>query len=50
MLLDFIAWILNALAGLVFNWDPKTMISIYILNIVVFLVFLFGIISVTKRN
>jgi len=50
MFLALVAWILNALTGLIFNWDPKTMISVYLLNVVMFLVFLFGIIKVTKKN
>jgi hypothetical protein len=50
MLLALFAWILNALAGLVFNWGSKTIISVYLLNIVMFLLFLFGIIKVTKKN
>ena len=50
MFLALIAWILNALTGLIFNWNPKTMISIYLLNVIMFLLFLFGIVKVTKRN
>ncbi len=45
MLLALIAWILNALAGLLFNWNVFVMILIYSLNICVFLVFLFGVIN-----
>ena len=49
MFLALIAWILNALAGLIFNWGIKTMISVYLLNVIMFLLFLFGIIKVTTR-
>jgi hypothetical protein len=50
MFLALIAWILNALAGLLFNWNPMVVMIIYLLNIIMFLIFLFGIINVTKRN
>lgn len=50
MLLAFIAWTLNALIEMIFHWDPKITILIYLLNIVVFLLFLFGIIRVARGN
>ena len=50
MLLAFIAWTLNAVIEKVFHWDPRVHILIYLLNIIVFLVFLFGIIKVTQRK
>jgi len=48
MLLSFIAWILNALAALYFDWDKGIMMSIYGINIIFFLLFLYGVIKVTK--
>ena len=48
MVLNFIAWSLNALAALYLNWNQKILINIYILNIIIFLLFLYGIIKVTK--
>lgn len=48
MLLSFTAWILNALAALYFDWDKGIMMSIYGINIIFFLLFLYGIIKVTK--
>ena len=49
MLLFFIAWTLNAFIETVFHWDPKVTILIYLLNIFIFLLFLFGIIKVAKK-
>lgn len=48
MLLSLIAWTLNALAALYFNWNQAVLINIYILNMVVFLLFLYGVIKLTK--
>jgi hypothetical protein len=48
MLLFFVAWILNAFIEMIFNWDPKITILIYLLNILIFLLFLFGIIRIAK--
>ena len=49
MLLFFIAWTLNAFIETVFHWNPKVTIIIYLLNIFIFLLFLFGIIRLTKK-
>ncbi len=48
MLLSFTAWILNALAALYFDWDKGIMMGIYGINVIFFLLFLYGIIKVTK--
>jgi hypothetical protein len=48
MLLSFTAWILNALAAVYFNWDKGIMMSIYGINIIFFLLFLYGIVKVTR--
>ncbi len=48
MMLSLIAWILNAIAALYLEWSPVALISIYILNIIIFLLFLYGIINVIK--
>ena len=50
MLLALIVWILNALSALLFSWNVFIVMAIYGLNILVFLIFLFGIINVTKGN
>ena len=48
MILSLIAWVLNALAALYFNWNQAVLINIYILNLIVFLLFLYGVIKVTR--
>ncbi len=47
MFLALIAWILNAFAAVWFNWNIIAVIIIYSLNIIMFLIFLYGIINVT---
>jgi hypothetical protein len=48
MLLNLFAWSLNALAALYFNWNKIILTNVYLLNIIIFLLFLFGVIKVTK--
>jgi len=48
MFLVFIAWILNTLASSYFQNNQIVWINIYILNMVFFLIFLYGVIKVTK--
>lgn len=48
MVLSLIAWTLNALAVLYFNWNQGIIMNIYGINIVFFLLFLYGVIKVTK--
>lgn len=50
MFLTFIVWILNFLAAILFSWDQVVLISIYILNLIIFFLFLFGVIKFTNRN
>jgi len=49
MLLSLIAWILNFLATLTFDWNSLMLINVYGLNIIIFLLFLYGVIKVTKK-
>ena len=49
MVLSLSAWLLNALASLLLNWHQGVLIVIYLLNIIIFLLFLFGVIKVTAR-
>lgn len=49
MVLSLVAWLLNALAALSLNWHPGILIIIYFLNIIIFLLFLYGVIKVTKK-
>ena len=49
MMLSLVAWLLNAFASLLLNWHHGVLIVIYLLNIIIFLLFLFGVIKVTAR-
>ncbi len=49
MMLSLVAWMLNALASLLLNWHQGILIVIYLLNIIIFLLFLFGVIKVTAK-
>ena len=49
MLVGLIAWILNALASLLFSLNPFVVIIIYLLNVIIFLIFLYGILKFTRR-
>jgi hypothetical protein len=48
MLLGLVAWTLNLLAPLYFNWNSGILINIGAINVVFFLLFLYGVIKVTK--
>jgi len=48
MLLSLVAWIFNAMAALFFQWDPLLSINVSTINILIFLIFLFGVINVTR--
>ena len=50
MLLAFFAWALNAVAEIYFNWNQAIIINIYILNLVFFLLFLFGVSKIIKPS
>ena len=49
MMLSLTAWLLNALAVLLLNWNQGILIIIYLLNMIIFLLFLYGVIKVTKK-
>ena len=49
MILSLTAWLLNAGASLLLNWNQGILIASYLLNIIIFLVFLFGVVRVTAR-
>jgi hypothetical protein len=49
MLLELTAWILNYLVAAYFNWRHLVLIDIGILNAIVFLLFLYGVIKITKK-
>ncbi len=48
MVLGLFAWILNALAAVFFSWNQMVLINIYLLNAIFFLLFLYGVVKVTK--
>ena len=50
MVLSFLAWLSNTIAALYLKWNYVVLINVYILNIIIFLLFLYGIIKVTKSN
>jgi len=45
----FIAWVLNLLAAVSFAWNPFILLVIYVLNVGVFLLFLYGVLRFTKK-
>jgi len=49
MILSFLAWLSNAIAGLYLKWNQAVLIEVYILNVIIFLIFLYGVIKVTKK-
>jgi hypothetical protein len=50
MVLNLAAWILNFVVAMFFNWNIIGVINIQILNIVIFLLFLYGVMKVTKKS
>ena len=50
MLLSLFAWILNAVAAVYFNWNLSMLITVPIINLIIFLLFLFGVIRLTKKT
>jgi hypothetical protein len=48
MIFSLAAWILNALVAIFLNWNQLILISTYLLNIIVFLIFLYGVFKSTK--
>jgi len=50
MVLSFIAWLLNFLLVLWIGWNKGVLINIYGLNIIIFLLILYGVIKLTNKN
>ncbi|MFH1787559.1 MAG: hypothetical protein ABH811_02100 [archaeon] len=48
MLLSLLAWLLNS-ASLYFQWNQVILIGVYLSNIIIFLLFLYGIVKVTRK-
>ena len=49
MVLSLLAWFSNAFAELYFKWNKGILIEVYILNIIIFLLFLYGVVKVTRK-
>jgi len=47
MLLSLIVWIFNAFLILFLNWNKEILGNVYLINILVFMLFLYGVIKVT---
>ena len=48
IILNLLAWILNFVAATFFEWNQIIMTNIYIINIIIFFLFLYGIFKSTK--
>jgi hypothetical protein len=48
MVLNLAAWALNAFAA-VYLWRLRFVVGVYLINIVIFLLFLYGVLKVTKK-
>jgi len=49
MVLSLVAWILNALLVLYLDWHRGVLINVYVINIIIFLLFLYGVVRVTRK-
>jgi len=49
MFISFIAWTSNYIFANFFSWKLRWLANVYALNVIVFLVFLYGVIKVTKK-
>src|SRR3989344_268129 len=50
MITSFLAWVLNAVTVLIINWEQTLLINIYILNMLFFLFFLYGVFKALRGN
>lgn len=50
MLLSFLAWTGNTFAAIYFNWDKNILVGVYLSNIIIFLLFLYGVVKVTGNK
>jgi len=50
MILNFIAWTLNFIFSSFFGSRLRWLANVYVLNVIVFLIFLYGVIKVTKKD
>ncbi|OGJ22164.1 hypothetical protein A3K73_04150 [Candidatus Pacearchaeota archaeon RBG_13_36_9] len=50
IILNLLAWLANFLVATFFNWQREGVISIYVLNILIFFLFLYGVMNATKKQ
>ncbi len=48
MVLSLGAWTLNAVTALLLQWNQTFVISVYIINLIIFSLFLYGVVNVTR--
>jgi hypothetical protein len=49
MILALAAWIINSVTAAFLSWEKSALIFVYGLNIIIFFLFLYGIIYITKK-
>ena len=49
MLLNLITWTANFITSTFLNWYRPIVIGVYVLDVIIFLTFLYGVLSVTKK-
>ena len=49
MLLSLTAWILNAILANYLSWNKGILLNVYLINIVVFVLFLYGVVKLTRK-
>ena len=50
MVLNLAAWIMNLIIATTFQWNRIGVINIYLLNLIIFIVFFYGVILATQKN
>lgn len=50
MVLNFIAWTLNFIFASFLGWRLRWVANIYVVNVIIFLIFLYGVIKATKKS
>lgn len=50
MILGFLAWVANSVAALYLNWNRVVLMGIYSSNLILFLLFLYGVVIVTQNG
>lgn len=50
MILNFMGWVLNFIFASFLGWRLRWVANIYVINVIIFLIFLYGVIKVTKKS